>query len=125
MVILSLIRFALGMIFLLIGMFLFGIQIIGLFRFQYVLNRMHSAAMGDTLGIGSSLLGLMLLSGWNFTTLKLALVIIFLWCSSPVSSHLIARLEAVTNPDLEQHCDVPNNIRKDIEMQNSERGEEE
>ena len=73
MVILSLIRFALGMIFLLIGMFLFGIQIIGLFRFQYVLNRMHSAAMGDTLGIGSSLLGLMLLSGRNFTTLKLAL----------------------------------------------------
>ena len=125
MVILSLIRFALGMIFLLIGMFLFVIQIIGLFRFQYVLNRMHSAAMGDTLGIGSSLLGLMLLSGWNFTTLKLALVIIFLWCSSPVSSHLIARLEAVTNPDLEQHCDVPAAIRESLEQQNSERGEEE
>ena len=125
MVILSWLRFALGVIFLLIGMFLFGIQIIALFKFDYVLNRMQAAAMGDTLGIGSSLLGLMLLSGWNFTTLKLALVVIFLWCSSPVSSHLIARLEAVTNPKLDQECDVPEEIRKSIEEQNQQRGEEE
>lgn len=66
MVILSWLRFALGVIFLLIGMFLFGIQIIALFKFDYVLNRMQAAAMGDTLGIGSSLLGLMLLSGMEF-----------------------------------------------------------
>ena len=79
--------------------------------------------MGDTLGIGSSLLGLMLLSGWNLTTAKLALVVIFLWCSSPVSSHLIARLEAVTNPKLEQKCEVPDEIRKSIEEQNQQRGD--
>lgn len=124
MVILSWLRFALGVIFLLIGMFLFGIQIIALFKFDYVLNRMQAAAMGDTLGIGSSLLGLMLLSGWNFTTLKLALVVIFLWCSSPVSSHLIARLEAVANPDVKHRCEMPEEICESFEKQSQQRGEE-
>ena len=124
MVILSWLRFALGVIFLLIGMFLFGIQIIALFKFDYVLNRMQAAAMGDTLGIGSSLLGLMLLSGWNFTTLKLALVVIFLWCSSPVSSHLIARLEAVTNPYVKHRCEMPEEICESLEKQSQQRGEE-
>ena len=123
MVILSWVRLALGIVFLLIGMFLFGIQILALFKFRYVLDRMQAAAMGDTLGIGSSLLGLMLLSGWNLTTAKLALVVIFLWCSSPVSSHLIARLETVTNPKLEQKCEVPDEIRKSIEEQNQQRGD--
>ena len=123
MVILSWVRLALGIIFLLIGMFLFGIQILALFKFRYVLDRMQAAAMGDTLGIGSSLLGLMLLSGWNLTTAKLALVVIFLWCSSPVSSHLIDRLEAVNNPKLERKCDVKDEIRKSIEEQNQQRGD--
>lgn len=126
MLILSWLRFALGVLFLLIGMFLFGIQIIALFKFHYVLNRMQAAAMGDTLGIGSSLLGLMLLSGWNFTTLKLALVVIFLWCSSPVSSHLIARLEAVTNSEeLKKQCEVPEEILDSMEKQSLQRGDEE
>ena len=125
MTMLSWLRFALGIIFLLVGMFLFGIQIIALFKFRYVLNRMQAAAMGDTLGIGSSLLGLMLLSGWNLTTAKLALVIVFLWCSSPVSSHLIARLEAVTGTELEENCEMPHSLRRSLDEQNSQRGEEE
>lgn len=97
------IRFLAGAAFLLFGLGIFAIEMIGVFRFRYVLNRMHAAAMGDTLGIGFSLLGLMIISGWNFTTLKLFLVIVFLWFSSPVSSHLIARLEVTTNEDKEQH----------------------
>lgn len=67
------------------------------------MNRMHAAAMGDTLGIGFSLLGLILMSGWNFTSLKLLFVIIFLWFSSPASSHLIARLEVTTDEEKEKH----------------------
>lgn len=97
MEILEWIRFALGTVCLTGGLILFAIELIGVFRFRYVLNRMHAAAMGDTLGISCSLIGLMLISGWNFNTLKLALVVAFLWCASPVSSHLIARLEVSTN----------------------------
>ncbi len=97
------IRALLGIAFLLVGLAIFIIEMIGVFKFHYVLNRMQAAAMGDTLGLGSCLVGLMLLCGLNFTTAKLFLVIIFLWFSSPVSSHLIARLEVTTNEDPEKH----------------------
>ena len=96
------VRFLAGAVLLLLGLGIFLIEIIGVFRFRYVLNRMHAAAMGDTLGIGFSLMGLILMSGWNFTSLKLLLVIVFLWFSSPTSSHLIARLEVTTTEDKEK-----------------------
>ena len=70
-----------------IGIMTMCVAVLGVFRFHYVLNRMHAAAMGDTLGIGISLVGLIILSGWNFASLKMALIIVFLWCASPVSSH--------------------------------------
>lgn len=100
------IRFVLGIGFLGIGTASFVLEVLGVFKFQYVLNRMHAAAMGDTLGIGASLMGLMILFGFRFVTLKLALVLIFLWCASPVSSHLIAQLEYTTNEELEKYCEV-------------------
>lgn len=97
------IRFLVGAALLLAGIAIFIIEMIGVFRFRYVLNRMHAAAMGDTLGIGFCLLGLVVMNGLNFTSLKLFLVIVFLWFSSPVSSHLIARLEVSTCEDKETY----------------------
>lgn len=103
MAVLEWIRFLVGAAFLLMGLSIFIIEMIGVFRFRYVLNRMHAAAMGDTLGIGSCLVGLMIMSGINFTSLKLFLIILFLWLSSPTSSHLIARLEVTTDEEPEKH----------------------
>lgn len=97
------VRFCVGALFLLTGLSIFILEMIGVFRFKYVLNRMHAAAMGDTLGIGCSLLGLIVISGLSFTSLKLFLVIVFLWFSSPVSSHLIARLEVTTDEEKKKH----------------------
>lgn len=106
MAVLEWIRFLAGALLILCGLGIFGIEMIGVFRFKYVMNRMHAAAMGDTLGIGFSLLGLILMSGVNFTSLKLLFVIIFLWFSSPASSHLIARLEVTTDEEKEKHYRV-------------------
>lgn len=100
------IRFFIGTGLLLIGVVIFLIEVLGIFKFKYVLNRMHAAAMGDTLGIGASLAGLMILFGLRFATLKLALVVVFLWCASPVSSHLISRLEYTVDEELENFCEV-------------------
>lgn len=97
------VRFLVGAVLLLCGLGTFLIEMIGVYRFRYVMNRMHAAAMGDTLGIGFSLLGLILMSGWNFTSLKLLFVIVFLWFSSPASSHLIARLEVTTDEEKDKH----------------------
>ena len=99
------IRFIAGALVLILGLAIFALEVFGSYRFDFVLNRMHAAAMGDTLGIGISLVGLMLFSGWNFTSLKMFLIILFLWFASPVASHLIARLEVTTDEDLEQYCE--------------------
>ena len=107
MQILEWLRFVAGIGMLLMGLGIFMLQIFGVFKFKYVLNRMHAAAMGDTLGIGVSLTGLILLSGFNVASLKMALIIVFLWLASPVSSHLISRLEVVTNEHLAEHCELP------------------
>ncbi len=100
------IRLVVGGVFLAIGMVFFFTELFGVFHFKYVLNRMHAAAMGDTLGISSCLIGLMIFSGLNFTTLKMLLVIVFLWFASPVSSHVLSRLEAATNEQLSEHCEI-------------------
>ena len=113
MLILEWIRFIAGVGLLLTGLGIFMLQIFGVFKFKYVLNRMHAAAMGDTLGIGISLTGLIILSGWNVTSLKMALVIAFLWLASPVSSHLISRLEVVTNEHLQDHWELPDDAWED------------
>ena len=99
-------RLIAGCLFLLIGLVIFFTEIFGVFHFRYVLNRMHATAMGDTLGIASCMIGLIIFSGFNFTSLKLMLIVIFLWFASPVSSHVLARLEVATNENLTSHCKV-------------------
>ncbi len=98
------VRLIAGTLFLAAGLSVFALEVFGAFRFDFVLNRMHAAALGDTLGIGFSLIGLIFFSGLNFTSLKMFLVILFLWFASPVSSHLIARLEVSTDGELAEHC---------------------
>lgn len=98
------IRLVAGGAMILCGLGIFLTEIYGVFHFRYVLNRMHAAAMGDTLGISFSLIGLMIFSGLNFTTLKMALIVVLLWIASPVSSHLLAKVEFTTNESLEKHC---------------------
>lgn len=87
-----------------IGLFIFIIEIYGVYRFSFVLNRMHAAALGDTLGLSCCLIGLMLVTGFSFTTVKFLLVILFMWVSSPVASHLIARFETEANEKVLDHC---------------------
>ena len=67
---------------------------------------MHAAAMCDTLALMFALLGVAVIYGFSFTTLKLIVIISMLWLASPVSSHLIARLEVATNEEIEKECEV-------------------
>lgn len=86
------IRFIAAAICILTGLFIAVSAAIGVFKFKECLTRMHSAAMGDTLAIGLILTGLIILFGLTFTSLKLLLILAFLWLASPVSSHLIAQM---------------------------------
>lgn len=106
MIVLDWIRFLIGFAFLLGGLIIFTIELIGVFRFRYVLNRMHAAAIGDTLGISLSMIGLIIMSGLNYTSLKMLLVVVFLWFASPAASHVIARFEVATNEELDKECEI-------------------
>ena len=87
---------AIGLAFFLFGLFVFISAVIGLFRFDYVLNRMHAAAVGDSLGIFCVLIGLMLLHGWSLAMGKTLLIFVFLWLASPVAGmcHNVGQLLA-------------------------------
>jgi len=119
------VRFLAGAALLLMGLGIFLIEMIGVFRFKYVLNRMHAAAMGDTLGIGFSMIGLIVMNGLDFTSLKLLLVLAFLWFSSPASSHLIARLEVTTDEAGEEHYRKISLAKLEEELQEKEKTEKE
>ena len=88
------------------GLFVLGVATLGIFRFDYALNRSHVAAKCDTMGALLVFGGLALISGLSITTLKIALAIIFIWIANPVASHLIAGTEIATNPDVEKKCEV-------------------
>ncbi len=99
------IRLIIAGVLIIAGLSVLGLATMGIFRFSTMLNRIHVAAKCDTLGALFVLTGLMILSGLNIFSLKLFLVIIFLWLCNPAASHLIARAEVETNLNLDLICD--------------------
>ena len=89
------------------GLLVSLIAAFGLFKFRFALNRMHAAAMCDTLAILLVLLGLIVIDGASLLSLKLGLIIVLLWCASPVSSHLLANMEVIVSSKLKDNCEVP------------------
>ena len=87
------IRLILAALFLALGLFLFFSEVVGFYRFRYVMNRMHAAAIGDTLGIAS----MAILTGGLVATCKLILIIVFMFLTGPVLTHLIASEEVATH----------------------------
>ena len=94
------IRFAAAASLFILGLVFEILAVFGVNRFRRALNRMHAAAMGDTLGILFVLLGLIVMRGFSMDSLKLFLVVAFFWTASPVSGHMISRLEAMTDEKL-------------------------
>lgn len=90
------IRLILGTVFLFAGLFVVITSVIGIFRFNVVMNRMQSAALGDTMGLFLSLCGLLILHGFSPVFFKFLLIILLLWLTSPVTSHLILKMELYT-----------------------------
>lgn len=57
MMVLEWIRFLAGAVCMAAGLVFYIIQFIGVFRFKYVLNRMHAAAIGDDPGLRADAAG--------------------------------------------------------------------
>ena len=91
------IQFIVGAAMITAGAGVLALSVIGVFRFRFVLNRMHAAAMGDTLGIGSILIAVGILTGSLSAALKLVLILVFMFLTGPVVTHLIAGAEVETH----------------------------
>lgn len=96
------VRFVLGTVCLCGGLFFLVSAVVGNYRFKFALNRMHAAALGDTLGLLGVVLGICFYEGLGPTTVKLLAIVALLWITSPVSSHLIMLMEFITGPYSDQ-----------------------
>lgn len=107
-IIIAIVLMSIGMVFILMSCF-------GVFRLKFVLNRMHAAALADSCGILFIIAGLCVLSGLTFMTLKLFVVLVVFWLTSPISGHLISNMIKTTGKEelsknalqkeLEKHTD--------------------
>lgn len=64
---------------------------LGILRFPDVYARMHAAGIIDTLGTGLLLLGLAFQAGFTLVTVKLFLILAFIFFTSPTTTHALAR----------------------------------
>ena len=97
-----------GGIFLIIGA-------IGLVRLPDVFSAFHAAGLIDTLGIGCLLLGLIVQAGFGLISVKLALILGFLFFTSPIAAHALAQaaLGDGLKPDLASHEQMPDGASRD------------
>ena len=100
------IKFIISAIFIAVGIFVLATAMVGNFRFGYVLNRMQVGATSDTLGAALIIIGLIIVSGLNATTVKLIIMVLFLWFANPVSSHFLAKTEIITNENITEEVEV-------------------
>ena len=65
---------------------------LGLVRLPDLFSRTHAVGMMDTAGVGFIILGLIIHEGFTLISVKLALVGIFLFFTSPIATHAVAQV---------------------------------
>ena len=98
------IRFGAVAFFFAVGIVILYISIFGTYRLRFALNRIHSAAMTDTLVLMLFAVALIIAEGFSFTSLKFLMAVILQWCTSPLASHMMAKFEYLTDDRLSTHC---------------------
>jgi multicomponent Na+:H+ antiporter subunit G len=65
---------------------------LGLIRLPDLHSRTHAVGMMDTAGVGFIILGLIIHEGFTLISVKLALVGIFLFFTSPIATHAVSQV---------------------------------
>lgn len=85
------IRFIISGIFLFLGCFLILVAAIGVVRFPDFYSRMHAAGKSETLGQFLVILALMIYEGFSLVSVKLLLIIAFIFVCNPTATHALAK----------------------------------
>lgn len=74
-----------------LGCFFILVAAIGLVRFPDFYTRLHPAGKSDTVGQGLVLAGLMVYQGLSFESLKLFLIVLFIFIANPTATHALTK----------------------------------
>jgi multicomponent Na+:H+ antiporter subunit G len=86
----DIVRHGAGYVALAAGLFFVIVGAIGVLRFPDLYTRLHAAGVTDTLGAELMLLGLILQTDSLLSAAKLGLIGLFLFITSPTSTHALA-----------------------------------
>lgn len=89
---------------------------IGMIRMPDFYTRSHAASITDTLGATLILLGLGLHSGFNLVTVKLSLILVFLYLTSPTAAHALVKAaysKGLDAPDVQETTGAARAIRNE------------
>jgi len=78
-------------IFLLAGFFFILIAAIGVMRLPDFYTRLHASGKSETLGMILCFTGLALYEGFNLTSIKYLMIIVFILLANPIGTHIICR----------------------------------
>jgi multicomponent Na+:H+ antiporter subunit G len=80
-----------GMVFIILGIMFDFFGVLGLVRLPDVYNRLQAATKCVTFGSAGVLFGVFIIQGFNNFGFKVLLGIVFIFLTSPVAAHAIAR----------------------------------
>lgn len=81
---------------MILGAFFILAGSIGMIRFPDFWSRLHAVSIIDSAGVVLFILGMMLHSGFNLITVKLAVIGVFLFVTGPTASHAVANAAFVS-----------------------------
>ncbi|MCG1002519.1 MULTISPECIES: monovalent cation/H(+) antiporter subunit G [Halobacterium] len=76
------------------GAFFAFVAAVGLLRLPDIYTRTHGASKSDTLGAGLALAAVAVTFGFDLSTAKAALLVLFMFITNPTAAHAIARAAA-------------------------------
>ncbi|PLX22996.1 MAG: Na+/H+ antiporter subunit G [Ignavibacteria bacterium] len=88
------------------GASFFLIAALGLARFPDFYTRMHAAAKGSAFGAVLMLLGVAVHFSAFWTSMEIIVIILFLFITTPVAAHMIARAAYRRNVPMYQGTDI-------------------
>ncbi len=82
---------ALTWVFVITGALFCMISAYGLIKMPDFYTRTHAASLGDTMGAGLILVGLMFAAPSMLVVVKLAFTLAFLWFTGPIATHALVK----------------------------------
>lgn len=90
------IKFGVVAFFILAGVFCYASAVLGVNRFSFILNSLHCAGIGDTLGLLCMAIAAAVYIFNFMTAVKIILVVVLMWFTCPVSTHLLSEITLKT-----------------------------